>query len=142
MPALRPRARTHGGRRPGNVPWNRARFAVARHVARVADPSVADTLEPGVEQVAAEVTKLQGDRALAIAWRRLEQPAAARAADREGHEIVQQRPLAGPVDERAVSEAEAVEPDGHDAPDDSEVWIERNPGVCAKKIAPGELLEK
>jgi cytochrome c554/c'-like protein len=53
----------YADRRPGNVPWNRARFAIARHVARVADPSVADKLEPGVEQLAAEVTKLQGDRA-------------------------------------------------------------------------------
>lgn len=53
----------YADRRPGNVPWNHARFAVARHVARVADPSAADKLEADVQQLAAEVTKLQGDRA-------------------------------------------------------------------------------
>jgi hypothetical protein len=52
----------YGDRRPGNVPWNAARFAVARHVVRVADPSAADKLEADVQQIAAEVTKLQGDR--------------------------------------------------------------------------------
>jgi hypothetical protein len=53
----------YADRRPGNVPWNHARFAVARHVARAADPSLADKLDAGVEQVAADVTRLQGDRA-------------------------------------------------------------------------------
>ena len=49
-------------RRPGNVPWNAARFAVARHVARAADASVGDKLEADVRQFAAEISKLQGDR--------------------------------------------------------------------------------
>lgn len=49
-------------RRPGNPPWNHARFAVARHVARVADPGAADTLESQIQSVAVEVSKLQTDR--------------------------------------------------------------------------------
>ena len=49
-------------RRPGNPPWNHARFAVARHVARVADPGTADTLESQIQILAAEVSKLQADR--------------------------------------------------------------------------------
>lgn len=53
----------YADRRPGNVPWNHARFAIARHVARVADPSAADKLEADVQQIAAEMMKLQGDRA-------------------------------------------------------------------------------
>jgi hypothetical protein len=53
----------YASRRPGNAPWNHARFAVARHIARVTDPAAADRLETGVEQFAAEMTKLQGDRA-------------------------------------------------------------------------------
>ena len=45
------------------MPWNGARFLVARHVARVADPARADKLDADVQQIAADVTKLQGDRA-------------------------------------------------------------------------------
>ena len=52
----------YADRRSGNVPWNPARFTVARLVARVADPSTADKLEADVRQIAAEVAKLQGDR--------------------------------------------------------------------------------
>ena len=50
-------------RRPGNPPWNQARFAVARHVARIADPAAADKLDADVLRLAGEVTSLQGDRA-------------------------------------------------------------------------------
>ena len=50
-------------RRPGNPPWNHARFAVARHVARVADPGAADALESQIQNLASEVSKLQADRA-------------------------------------------------------------------------------
>jgi hypothetical protein len=50
-------------RRPGNPPWNHARFAVARHVARVADPGAADALEAQIQNLAGEVSKLQADRA-------------------------------------------------------------------------------
>jgi hypothetical protein len=49
-------------RRPGNPPWNHARFAVARHVVRVADSAAADGLEAQIQILAAEVSKLQGDR--------------------------------------------------------------------------------
>jgi hypothetical protein len=52
----------YSDRRPGHVPWNAARFVVARHVARTADASVADKLEADVRQLAAEMSKLQGDR--------------------------------------------------------------------------------
>jgi len=52
----------YADRRPGNVPWNPARFTVARHVARTADASVADKLEAEIRQLAAELSKLQGDR--------------------------------------------------------------------------------
>ena len=47
----------------GNPPWNHARFAVARHVARVADPGSADALESQIQNLAGEVSKLQADRA-------------------------------------------------------------------------------
>src|SRR5918994_2656170 len=50
-------------RRPGNPPWNHARFAVARHVARVAEPGSADALETQIQNLAEEVSKLQTDRA-------------------------------------------------------------------------------
>ena len=50
-------------RRPGNPPWNHARFAVARHVARIADPGSADALESQIQNLAGEVSKLQADRA-------------------------------------------------------------------------------
>jgi hypothetical protein len=50
-------------RRPGNPPWNQARIAVARHVARVADPGSADALESQIQNLAGEVSKLQADRA-------------------------------------------------------------------------------
>ncbi len=50
-------------RRPGNPPWNHARVAVARLVLRVSDPGSADTLESQIHNVAAEVSKLQADRA-------------------------------------------------------------------------------
>lgn len=49
-------------RRPGNPPWNHARFAVARHVARVAEPGGADALESQIQILAREVSKLQPDR--------------------------------------------------------------------------------
>ena len=49
-------------RRPGNPPWNHARFAVARHVARVADAGSADALESQIQNLANEVSKLQADR--------------------------------------------------------------------------------
>ena len=49
-------------RRPGNASWNHARFAVARLVLRVSDPAGADSLEPQIQNLAAEASKLQGDR--------------------------------------------------------------------------------
>ena len=49
-------------RRPGNPPWNHARFAVARHVVRVADPGAADSLESQIQSLASEVSRLQTDR--------------------------------------------------------------------------------
>jgi len=52
----------YADRRPGNPPWNHARFAVARQVARVADAAAADKLETQVQSLAAEVSKLQADR--------------------------------------------------------------------------------
>jgi hypothetical protein len=53
----------YANRRPGNPPWNQARFAIARHIARLDDPGVADALESQLQNVAAEVSKLQTDRA-------------------------------------------------------------------------------
>jgi Cytochrome c554 and c-prime len=50
-------------RRPGNPPWNHARFAVARQIARVADPRSADELESQIQNLGGEVSKLQTDRA-------------------------------------------------------------------------------
>ena len=52
----------YADRRPGNVPWNHSRLTVARVVARVADPTAADKLDADVQQIAAELAKLQGDR--------------------------------------------------------------------------------
>lgn len=52
----------YADRRPGNPPWNHARFAVARQVARVADAGTADKLDAQVQSLAAEVSKLQADR--------------------------------------------------------------------------------
>ncbi|HKY20288.1 MAG TPA: multiheme c-type cytochrome [Vicinamibacterales bacterium] len=57
----------YGGRRPGNAPWNHARFAVARQVARVSDPATADTIDAQVQSLAAEVSKLQSDRSRIVA---------------------------------------------------------------------------
>ena len=48
-------------RRPGNPPWNHARFAVARHVARVAEPGGSDALESQIQILAGEVSKLRPD---------------------------------------------------------------------------------
>lgn len=50
-------------RRPGNPPWNHARYAIARHVARVADPGAADSLDSQIQSLAGEASKLQTDRA-------------------------------------------------------------------------------
>jgi hypothetical protein len=50
-------------RRPGSPPWNHARFAVARVIARVSDPGSAKTLETQIQNLAVEVSKIQADRA-------------------------------------------------------------------------------
>jgi hypothetical protein len=52
----------YSGRRPGNPPWNPARFAVARHIARVMDPGAADALESHIQALASDVSRLQPDR--------------------------------------------------------------------------------
>lgn len=49
-------------RRPGNPSWNHARLGVARHVARITDPTAADALEAQLATLSAEVSKLQSDR--------------------------------------------------------------------------------
>ena len=49
-------------RRPGNPPWNHARATIARLILRVSDPGSADMLESQIQNVAAEVSKLQADR--------------------------------------------------------------------------------
>jgi hypothetical protein len=51
------------GRRPGNAAWNPARFAIARHIARVTDPGAADALESQLQTLASDVSRLQPDRA-------------------------------------------------------------------------------
>lgn len=53
----------YANRRPGNPPWNHARYAIARHVARVAEPGAADSLDSQIQSLAAEASKLQTDRA-------------------------------------------------------------------------------
>jgi hypothetical protein len=49
-------------RRPGNPPWNYARVAVARQVARVFDPAGADALDSHLQTLAGEISKLHADR--------------------------------------------------------------------------------
>ncbi|RPI56678.1 MAG: hypothetical protein EHM55_04535 [Acidobacteria bacterium] len=49
-------------RRPGNPPWNHARFSVARLVLRVSDPAGADALESQLQYLVAETSKLQAAR--------------------------------------------------------------------------------
>jgi hypothetical protein len=51
------------GRRPGNPPYNIARFVVFRHFARAIDPSGAAALEKDVNEVYSLASDLQPDRA-------------------------------------------------------------------------------
>ena len=53
----------YGARRPGNPPYNPARYVVFRHVARSADPATTAELETNLTEVAALVAELQPDRA-------------------------------------------------------------------------------
>jgi hypothetical protein len=59
--------RGYDNRRPGNPPWSHGRFAVARHIARIADPASAPKLEADLARLAADVSKLQSDRAAVAA---------------------------------------------------------------------------
>ena len=49
-------------RRPGNVPWNPARFSVARHVRAQPMRRRPTNWKADVRQLATEISKLQGDR--------------------------------------------------------------------------------
>ena len=83
----------YDGRRPGNPPWNHARLVVARHVARSVDAAVADRLEADVQQLAAEVSKLQSDRG---------RVAASVAGARGTLDTLAQRLAAAPADRAAT----------------------------------------
>jgi hypothetical protein len=90
-------------RRPGNPPWNDARFAVARVVARVADPGSADRLEAQVQALAAEVARLQADRG---------RVASATIALQESLAALSRRLAAAPVDRaRAAQYVRAIAED-------------------------------
>jgi len=54
--------RGYDGHRPGNPPFNMARFVVFRHVIQEADPGAAEQLNSKVGRVAALVTALNSDR--------------------------------------------------------------------------------
>jgi len=54
-------------RRPGNPPYNPARYVVFRHVARVADPPTTAELEHSLSEIDALVAELQPDRAVLAA---------------------------------------------------------------------------
>jgi hypothetical protein len=53
----------YGSRRPGNPPYNAARYVVFRHVARSADPAATTELETTLNEISALVAELQPDRA-------------------------------------------------------------------------------
>jgi len=54
--------RGYAGRRPGNTPWNLARYVVLRHVVREADASAAQQLKSEVDKLYALVTLPGSDR--------------------------------------------------------------------------------
>lgn len=54
--------RGYPDRRPGNPPWNASRYAVLRSLARHVNADTAKQLESQVEDVAAQVAKLDSDR--------------------------------------------------------------------------------
>jgi hypothetical protein len=54
--------RGYPGRRPGNPPFNLARFVVFRHVIQDVDPGAVRDLEAAINQVYTDVTALNSDR--------------------------------------------------------------------------------
>jgi hypothetical protein len=121
-------------RRPGNPPWNHARFAVARHVARVADPASADTLDSQIQNLAGEVSKLQSDRA---------RIASATVAVQGSLDALARRLSAAPVDQartlqyvRAIAEdAERIAAGGERAAEQAAMSLETLLGTLAQNKA-------
>jgi hypothetical protein len=118
-------------RRPGNPPWNDARFAVARHVARVADPASADALESQIQNLAGEVAKLQTDRT---------RIAGATMAIQNSLDALAQRLSAAPVDRartiqyiRAIAEdAERIAAAGERSAEQAAMSLETLLGTLAQ----------
>ena len=90
-------------RRPGNPPWNHARYAVARTIVRVNDPEASKALDSQLQNLAAEVSKLQADRA---------RIAASVAALQGSLQVAAQRLASAPVDRaRTIQYARAIAED-------------------------------
>ncbi len=118
-------------RRPGNPPWNHARFAVARQVARVADAGSADALESQIQNLASEVSKLQADRTRVVS---------ATAAVQGSLDALARRLAAAPVDRartlqyvRAIAEdADRIAAGGERAAEQAAMSLETLLGTLAQ----------
>jgi hypothetical protein len=118
-------------RRPGNPPWNHARFAVARQVARVADAGSADALESQIRNLASEVSKLQADRTRVVS---------ATAAVQGSLDALARRLAAAPVDRartlqyvRAIAEdADRIAAGGERAAEQAAMSLETLLGTLAQ----------
>lgn len=121
----------YGQRRPGNPPWNHARFAVARQVARVADAGSADALESQIQNLASEVSKLQADRTRVVS---------ATAAVQGSLDTLARRLAAAPVDRartvqyvRAIAEdADRIAAGGERAAEQAAMSLETLLGTLAQ----------
>jgi hypothetical protein len=118
-------------RRPGNPPWNHARFAVARQVARVADAGSADALESQIQTLASEVSRLQADRTRVVS---------ATAAVQGSLDALTRRLAAAPVDRartlqyvRAITEdADRIAAGGERAAEQAAMSLETLLGTLAQ----------
>ena len=118
-------------RRPGNPPWNHARFAAARLVARVADAGSADALESQIQNLASEVSKLHADRTRVIS---------ATAAVQGSLDALARRLAAVPVDRartlqyvRAIAEdADRIAAGGERAAEQAAMSLETLLGTLAQ----------
>ncbi len=118
-------------RRAGNPPWNHARFAVARQVARVADAGSADALDSQIQTLASEVSKLQADRTRVVS---------ATAAVQGSLDALARRLAAAPVDRartlqyvRAIAEdADRIAEGGERAAEQAAMSLETLLGTLAQ----------
>jgi hypothetical protein len=72
----------YAGRRPGDPAWNGSRYVVFRVLARQVDPAAAQELDQRLAAVAAEMSKLNPDRAAAASAATSAAPVAQRFAER------------------------------------------------------------